>query len=142
MIKKRDWIVMTVIAVIAVGLILLLPALRPSDEKGEAYYVHITVKDADWGVIALVQDAAHIEIKQDTGERNVLAVTLDSVVMQESTCRNQLCVHQGKVTADNRNERPLQNMIICLPNRVTVELLTKSEAERYPLFSGKAVGNE
>ena len=58
---------------------------------------------------------------------NVIEVTEDSVRMAESTCANQDCVEQGLVTLDNRADRVLRNMIICLPNDVGVELYTYEE---------------
>ena len=42
--------------------------------------------------------------------------------MASSTCGNQLCVHMGAVTLNNWETRPQQTYIICLPNRVSVEL--------------------
>ena len=38
-------------------------------------------------------------------------------------------MEQGEVSLSNREERLLGNMIICLPNNVTLELLTPAEAE-------------
>lgn len=58
---------------------------------------------------------------------NVVEVTEDSVKMAESTCDNQDCVEQGTVTLENRSKRVLQNMIICLPNDVALELYTYEE---------------
>ncbi len=50
--------------------------------------------------------------------------------MHASNCDNQDCVHQGKVTLDNRENRVLMNMIICLPNRVVLTLLDAQEAQK------------
>ncbi|MGN0793533.1 MAG: NusG domain II-containing protein [Aristaeellaceae bacterium] len=58
---------------------------------------------------------------------NVVEVTEDSIRMAESTCANQDCVEQGTVTLENRGKRVLQNMIICLPNDVALELYTYEE---------------
>lgn len=58
---------------------------------------------------------------------NVIEVTEDSVKMAESTCANQDCVEQGVVSLDNRDDRVLRNMIICLPNDVALELYTYEE---------------
>lgn len=58
---------------------------------------------------------------------NVVEVTEDSIRMAESTCENQDCVEQGTVTLENRSKRVLQNMIICLPNDVALELYTYEE---------------
>ena len=58
---------------------------------------------------------------------NTIAVSPDSVWMHESSCDNQDCVLQGEVTLENRDKRVLQNMILCLPNEVILELYTPEE---------------
>lgn len=58
---------------------------------------------------------------------NVVALTPEGVYMQSSTCGNQDCVKQGLVTLENRDQRALQNMVLCLPNNVTVELYSAQE---------------
>lgn len=58
---------------------------------------------------------------------NVIHLTPDGVWMEESTCENHDCIDQGHVTLDNRADRVLGNMIICLPNQVTLQLLTPEE---------------
>ena len=72
-----------------------------------------------------------IAVRQDNGAVNVIAVDSEGVWMKSSTCRNQLCVEQGKVTYGNYKDRYYGTNIICLPNRVTVELAL-SEDERDP----------
>lgn len=58
---------------------------------------------------------------------NVIHLTPDGVYMEDSTCENHDCVGQGEVTLENRDERILSNMIICLPNQVILELYTPEE---------------
>lgn len=58
---------------------------------------------------------------------NTIEVTTDSIKMHESSCDNQDCVEQGVVSLENRSKRVLQNMIICLPNEVVLELYTPEE---------------
>lgn len=64
-----------------------------------------------------------------TPAENVIHLTPDGVWMEDSTCENHDCVQQGEVTIDNRKDRILGNMIICLPNQVTLQLLTPEEIE-------------
>ena len=74
-----------------------------------------------------------ITVRGENGEKNVIALTEDGVYMKYSTCQNQLCVHQGIVTPENFSARFYRNEIICLPNRVTVELvLTDAETDEIP----------
>ena len=61
---------------------------------------------------------------------NVIETTADSICMAESSCDNQDCVFQGVVSLQNREKRVLQNLIICLPNEVTLELYTREEIEQ------------
>ena len=58
---------------------------------------------------------------------NVIHLTPDGVYMEDSTCENHDCVKQGMVTLENRDERILGNMIICLPNQVLLQLMTPEE---------------
>jgi len=58
---------------------------------------------------------------------NVIHLTPDGVYMEDSTCDNHDCVDQGMVTLENRDERILSNMIICLPNQVFLQLFTPDE---------------
>jgi len=60
---------------------------------------------------------------------NVIHVTADGVYMEDSTCENHDCVAQGEVTLDNRKDRILGSMIICLPNQVYLQLCTPDEIE-------------
>ena len=58
---------------------------------------------------------------------NTLHLTPEGVYMEDSTCEGHDCVQQGVVTLENREERILGNMIICLPNQVTLQLFTPEE---------------
>ena len=77
--------------------------------------------------------AEEIVVRGDDGEENIVAFTENGVYMKSATCHNQLCIGQGEVTLDNVSTRFYRNEIICLPNRVTVELvLTDEEAAELP----------
>lgn len=58
---------------------------------------------------------------------NVIHLTPEGVYMEDSTCANHDCMEQGMVTLDNKAERILGNMIICLPNQVCLQLYTPEE---------------
>ncbi len=58
---------------------------------------------------------------------NTIHLTPEGVYMEDSTCEGHDCVQQGEVTLDNRDARILGNMIICLPNQVTLQLFTPEE---------------
>ena len=62
-----------------------------------------------------------------TAAENVIHLTPEGVYMEDSTCEGHDCMQQGVVTLDNRDARILGNMIICLPNQVTLQLFTPEE---------------
>lgn len=70
-------------------------------------------------------------LKQTTEDgkelENTIHLTENGVYMEHSNCDNQDCVEQGMVTIENRSRRILANMIICLPNQVSLELYTPEE---------------
>ena len=80
----------------------------------------IYVGDELYKEISLSEDQTVIIEQQDC--KNVIRIENGGVFMQESTCRNQDCIEQGTVTPENAGSRALGNWIICLPNKVSVEL--------------------
>ena len=61
---------------------------------------------------------------------NVLHITPTGFWMEESNCEGQDCIGEGEVTLENRLERILGNMVICLPHQLVVYLITREEAEK------------
>lgn len=71
-----------------------------------------------------------IRISQPDGNENVIMMTVNGFYMQFATCRNQDCIHQGMVTEDNYMFRVLGTSIICIPNRVEVQLILSDDPEK------------
>ena len=69
-----------------------------------------------------LERAGEIRVEQENGDVNVISIADGGVSMAFSSCKNQLCLHQGTITADNWTQRALGRTIVCLPNRVYVEL--------------------
>ena len=88
---------------------LLFGALKGGDR------VKIYVGDELYKEISLSEDQTVIIEQQDC--KNVICIENGGVFMQESTCRNQ-----ETVTPENAGSRALGSWIICLPNKVSVEL--------------------
>ncbi len=63
---------------------------------------------------------------------NVLHLTPEGFRMEEANCEGHDCIGEGEVTLSNREERILWNMVICLPHRLSAELITRAEAEQLP----------
>ena len=104
------------------------PAATPQPAKG---YVLVSTATR-MGFLPLPEEGEysyHLEqvLPDGTPAENVIHVSAEGVWMEESTCDNHDCIDQGEVTLDNRKDRILGNMIICLPNQVTLQLLTPDE---------------
>lgn len=104
------------------------PAPTPQPAKG---YVLVSTATR-MGFLPLPEEGEysyHLEqiLPDGTPAENVIHLTPDGVWMEESTCDNHDCIDQGHVTLDNRRDRVLGNMIICLPNQVTLQLMTPEE---------------
>lgn len=119
--KKKDFIIIGVILTIAA--ILLMVKYLPVD-KGSSDYIVIYVGNEEYTRVS-VGDKQMITIDQGNGNVNVIEITERGAVMHSSTCANQDCIHEGEVTLDNYNNRVLNNWIICLPNKVSVELVAE-----------------
>lgn len=103
---------------LAAALMVVSPLLRTSTEED---LVIITVAGKEYARIPLGERQT-VTIRQENGAVNVVEITGDGAVMRSSTCDNQLCVQMGEVTRENWETRPNQQFIICLPNRVSVEV--------------------
>lgn len=118
--NKKNALVIATVAALAL-LLLGLALLRPPVKTAEEDMVIITVDGKEYARVPLSRPQT-VTVRQDNGSVNVIEVSDHGAVMQSSTCGNQLCVKMGEVTVDNWQLRPNQQFIICLPNRVSVEL--------------------
>lgn len=119
--KRNIAIIAGILALVAV--LLAVAALMPKSQSstGESEIL-ITVDGREWGRYPLSQPQT-VVVEQADGSRNEIVITGEGAYMYASSCDNQLCVQMGEVTLDNWETRPNQTFIICLPNRVTVELI-------------------
>lgn len=102
--KKRDWILiggLLVLALILMGLFLLL-------RQGGAYVV-IRVDGTEVARYSLSQDGQY----ELNGGTNVLRIENGSAYLVSADCPDLLCVKQGKIRYSGQT-------ITCLPNRLTV----------------------
>lgn len=116
--SKKNWLLIGGMALLAVALMLLSPMMRTKTSED---VVIITVDGKEYARVPLSRPQT-VTVTQENGAVNVVEVTAEGAVMLSSTCHNQLCVQMGEVTRDNWETRPNQQFIICLPNRVSVEL--------------------
>lgn len=120
MLKKKDFVLISILAVLAAALFLITAGRNQG--KRAAGTVRIRVDGNIWQDVPM-DGEKEIVIRQENGAENILHVTEHGFFMFSSTCKNQLCVHQGEVTDENYVSRALGTQIICLPNRVDAELL-------------------
>ena len=90
-------------------------------------YLLVTVGGVPYQPLPLTQEGNYTITQKATGAENVIHVSTEGVYMKSSTCENHDCVQQGEVTLTNKDTRILGNMIICLPNQVTLELYSEQE---------------
>jgi len=118
--NKKNWVVIAVI-VLAAALLLAMTFLQRPMTAVEEDTVIISVDGKEYARVPLSKPRT-VTVTQEDGSVNVVEVSDHGAVMAHSTCDNQLCVKMGEVTVDNWEFRPNQQFIICLPNRVSVEL--------------------
>jgi len=118
---KKNWLIPLAVVLLAAVLLLVSGLTMPEVDED---MVIISVNGEEWRQIPLSQPQ-EVRIEQADSSVNVVSVSDHGAVMVSSTCDNQLCVKMGEVTVDNWEYRPNQQFIICLPNRVSIELAVK-----------------
>ncbi len=113
--------IIAALLIAAVVLLLSVTLLRPRTDGASAEIV-VTLDGREYARVPVGQEQT-LAVQQPDGSVNVIRITARGAVMESSTCENQLCVEMGEVTLDNWETRPNQQFIICLPNRVSVELV-------------------
>ncbi len=118
--NKKNILVIGGILLIAAVLLVLTLVSRPMTAVDEDMVI-ITVDGKEYARVPLSKPQT-VTVQQKDGSVNVVEISDHGAVMLSSTCDNQLCIEMGEVTVDNWEFRPNQQFIICLPNRVGVEL--------------------
>ena len=121
-IRKADIVLLIVLALFGAGL--AVPAMM---WKGSGSTVKITVDGKLFGTYSLSDDQT-VEISRN-GRANVVRIEDGKVLMESASCRNQVCVHTGRISHPGQS-------IVCLPNRVSVTIEGK-EGSGYDAVSGK-----
>lgn len=111
--KKKDILLILLIILVAAGAWILHEALK---DAGTGVAV-IRVNGAIEGTYPLSEDR---EISINNGS-NILQIKNGKAKMIEADCPDQICVHQKAVSANHEN-------IICLPNKVIVEIESRQES--------------
>lgn len=106
--------------------------LQITEDDPSIAYVLVRMQNSA-GLLPLPTEGEYTRTIRQTGADgsetiNVLHLTPNGFRMEESNCEGQDCVNMGEVTLENREERVLWNMIICLPHQLSLELITREEA--------------
>ena len=115
--KKRDFLLIGIVLAAAL-LCWLIPRGLGIFAGEEASQVRITVAGEEYGTYSLSEDQ-RIEIN----DTNVCEIRDGEVHMTEADCPDQLCIHQGSIHIQGET-------IVCLPNRVTVEITGNDTEEQ------------
>ncbi|WP_232695812.1 NusG domain II-containing protein [Brevibacillus daliensis] len=119
--KRGDLLIIGVVLVVA--LVLLVPRFlgNNSSEKkhNDQRYALITVDNKEYKKVPLTEEEQMITVETSHG-KNVLKVHNNGIEMHEADCADQVCKSFGFIT------EPYQT-IVCLPNRVLVEIVGGEE---------------
>ncbi len=107
---------------------------EPFDENGflsASAYLYISSPSASGWLSLPERESFEYRLIQPmadgTEAENVIVLTPEGVQMKYANCSNHDCLMQGEVTLENRDERILYNMIVCLPHQVVLELYSREE---------------
>jgi len=117
--KKRDKQI--VLLVIVIAFLCLVGYKFFERENAESNYVVISVDGKEYKRVSLSEPQT-VVIDQD-GKHNEIEITNEGVSMHSSSCSNQNCVMQGEATLENMDNRIMGGWIVCLPNKVSIELV-------------------
>ncbi len=121
--KKSRLINLIVILTVILAAAALLAGASLLKPKAAQNEIVIFVDGQEYAREPLGGAPRDVTIDQGDGKINVVHIDADGAVMDSSTCDNQLCVQMGEVTVDNWEYRLNQTFIVCLPNKVSVELV-------------------
>lgn len=120
-VKKLDIALIIVYLVISIcgAIYFTIEGLSVHSGKKE---VVISVKNETYMRVELPVDGQkEVVIDTDLGH-NIIILDGNSVRVKYSDCKDQICVHQGEISAPNE-------MIVCLPNKLVVEIVGVEKQE-------------
>lgn len=120
--KKND---MILIGALLVGLLVVLAVLMLTKSGGS--YAVVSVDGAIVATFPLSEDTTY-EIEGYDGGHNTLVIKDGKAHLEDSSCPDHLCEHMGKIDKVGQS-------IICLPNRVVVEIRGAGDAADYDTIS-------
>ena len=122
--KKRDYILILIVVIFALTGI-LINNINTSNYSGKNHIV--IYKGEEVFKKSSLEVNKSIIVKYDN-HYNEIEIKDSMVRMKKANCKNQDCINQRAMIAENIEQRILQNWIICLPNEVSIELIKSNEA--------------
>ena len=116
-ISRNDVIFLAIL--LAVVTVFLVVYERTGTRADAGACVRVTVDGSVYGTYALGEEQ-EIPIVQDGVTTNVLTIRDGRADMTEADCPDKLCVHQKAISKKHE-------MIVCLPNKVVVEVTGSEE---------------
>lgn len=102
-----------------------------SELTAKGYVLICTATEQRWFPLPEESEGScSFTIRQSAGEEemnNTVTITPEGVFMADSDCENHDCIGEGEVTLENKKDRVLGNMIVCLPHSITIELYSTDE---------------
>ena len=123
LVGKNDLIMIGVLIVMTALLFLGLFVF-----KKEGKLVVVSVDSVEVASFSLDKDLVY-EIEGYNGGRNTLVIEDRVAYVKDSTCPDHLCEYMGKISKVGQS-------VICLPNRVVVEIRGSKNAEGYDAVVG------
>ncbi len=111
--KKQDFIL---IGTILAAAILVFAALHFLPQNGAYVQVEANTKIVE--TLPLNEDTEY-KIQTENGT-NTLVVKDGFAYISKADCKNQICVHHGKISKNGES-------IICLPHRVVITVIDKND---------------
>ena len=112
--KKNDWLLIIIILLTSVSIFGMRIALK---DQGKSY---VTVR-IDGKIVETYELSEDQEVTINGGT-NIMSIKNGQVDMLEADCPDKLCVYQKAIFNNNES-------IVCLPNRVVVQVVSYNEAE-------------
>jgi len=109
--KKNDIYLIAAAVLLAAAAWILVNGIQQKDAGGEVV-VH---KDGEVFYTGPLSADITITVEGEEGSINVVLIKDGKAIMKEASCPDQLCVHTRPAEKDGQS-------IICLPNRVSVEV--------------------
>lgn len=122
MIKKAD--IFLLIALIVIGGFISFGSVAGS-VSGDT--VLVSVNGEPYGTYDLSKDQE--VVINSNGHTNHITIKSGTVQMSSSDCRNQVCVNTGSISMTHEK-------IVCLPNKVVVEIRSSNGGGEYDVISG------